>query len=208
MMSPPDRHAALTQYRRRAPLYDLELLAFEPVRRRAVEALQLSLGDTVLDIGCGTGLSLPLLAAAVGPKGRVVGIEQCPEMIGRARERVVAGGWKNVSLLEAPAEGATLKGRADAALFVFVHDVLLREDAVRNIVGHLGRGARIAATGLQWAPIWALPVNLFVLGSALHSVTSLTALDRPWQGLVPHLAGLEVEPLMAGAVYLATGTIR
>ena len=49
-LRPPPREAALAQYRRRARTYDLELAAFEPVRRRAVQALALVPGDTVLDV--------------------------------------------------------------------------------------------------------------------------------------------------------------
>ena len=204
----PDREAALAQYRRRAPLYDFELLAFEPVRQRAIEALALAPGDCVLDVGCGTGLSLPALAAAVGPGGRVIGIEQSPEMVALARRRVATARLPCVELIEAPAESARWHGRADAALFVFTHDVLLREDAVSNVVGHLRRGARVVAAGLQWAPVWALPVNLFVFGAALYSVTTLAALDRPWQRLLPHLDDFEVGTMLAGGVYLASGRVR
>ena len=65
---PPHPHAAaLAQYRRRASVYDAELAWFEPMRRAAIARLPLQRGDTVLDIGCGTGLSLPLLLQAVGP---------------------------------------------------------------------------------------------------------------------------------------------
>jgi ubiquinone/menaquinone biosynthesis C-methylase UbiE len=206
-VKPPDREAALAQYRRRAPLYDMELVAFEPARRGAVEALALRRGETVLDVGCGTGLSLPLLAEAVGPRGHVVGIEQSPEMIARARARTQAGGWRQVQLVEAPAENAQWRGQADAALFVFTHDVLVNDAAVANIVRHLRPGGRVAAAGLQWAPVWALPVNLFVFGAALHSVTTLSALDRPWQRLAPYLEDFTVQTSFGGAVYLARGRV-
>src|ERR1700742_4876533 len=119
----PDRDAALALYRRRAGVYDLELMAFEPVRRRSVEWLDPRPGQTILDVGCGTGLRLPLLAAALGPKGRVVGLEQSPEMIGLARARVAAAGWRNVTLIEAPIEAAHLRCAADGALLHFVHDI-------------------------------------------------------------------------------------
>src|SRR3954447_23409237 len=76
----PDRQAALAQYRRRAPLYDVELLAFEPVRRQAIERLALAPGEPVVDVGAGTGLSLPALVEAVGANGRVIAVEPCPEM--------------------------------------------------------------------------------------------------------------------------------
>ena len=59
--------------------------------------------STVIDVGCGTGLSFEALHRAVGMRGRIIGIEQSPEMIGKARDRVQRHGWRNVTLLNAPA---------------------------------------------------------------------------------------------------------
>src|SRR5271167_614428 len=89
----PNRSTALRQYRSRARIYDLELLLFEPVRQRAIELLRLKKGDRVLDVGCGTGLSLIMLETMVGPEGSIVGIEQSPEMLARARARAVENAW-------------------------------------------------------------------------------------------------------------------
>ena len=205
----PDRQAALAQYRARAGVYDLELALFEPIRRRAVEALALRPGQTVLDVGCGTGLSLPLLHAGVGEAGHIVGIEQSPEMIERARERVRGHGWRQVTLLCAPAEEAPIDGLADAALFHFTHDILQRPEAVANVLAHLRPGARVVASGLKWAESWRWPTNLlFVLPAALRSVTSLQGLHAPWAGLAAGLPDLRVRSLLGGAVFLASGTFR
>ena len=205
---PPDHSAALAQYRRRAAVYDLELALFEPVRRRAVQRLTLRTGDVVFDVGCGTGLSLPLLEPGVGVAGRIVGIEQCPEMIQLARERVARHGWNNVALIEAPVEAARLMGHADAALFHFTHDILREPLAIANVLRHLRPGARVVACGLQWARFWSWPVNLFVLGAARHSVTSLAGLGSPWSLLAPHLQELQVDTMMAGGVFIASGVLR
>ena len=204
----PDHSAALEQYRRRAGVYDIELALFEPVRRRAVERLALRTGDVVFDVGCGTGLSLPLLQPLVGAKGRIVGIEQSPEMITKARERVARHGWNNVELIEASVEAARLKAHADAALFHFTHDILREPLAIDKVLQHLRPGARVVASGLQWAPFWAWPVNLLVFGAARHSVTSLAGLGSPWSLLAKHLSGLQVEKLMAGGVFIASGVLR
>ena len=205
---PPDHSAALAQYRRRAAVYDMELALFEPVRRRAVQRLALRTGDVVFDVGCGTGLSLPLLEPGVGVAGRIVGIEQCPEMIQLARERVARHGWNNVALIEAPVEAARLMGHADAALFHFTHDILREPLAIANVLRHLRPGARVVACGLQWARFWSWPVNLFVLGAARHSVTSLAGLGSPWSLLAPHLQELQVDTMMAGGVFIASGVLR
>jgi ubiquinone/menaquinone biosynthesis C-methylase UbiE len=205
--SGPDRASALAQYRRRAWVYDLELALFEPVRRRAVAWLAPRPGDTVLDVGCGTGLSFALLQDAVGSGGRIVGIEQSPQMLDKARQRVQRHGWRNVTLLCAPAEEARLDGRADAALLHFTHDVMQSGAALDHVLHHLKPGATLVASGLKWAPTWALPVNLLVLPAALRSVSSLAGLHRPWQELAQRVGEPERQTLVAGGVYLVRARV-
>lgn len=205
--SGPDRQAALAQYEARAGVYDLELAAFEPLRREAVALLRLQPGETVLDFGCGTGLSLPLLRRAVGASGRVVGIEQSAPMLARARERIEQAGWRNVDLVAAPVERARFEGLGDAALFHFTHDVLQRADAVRNALAHLRPGARIVCTGLVWAPRWAVGVNLGVLYGAWRSITTLQGLERPWAVMEACIGTMASERRLFGAVYLAVGAV-
>jgi ubiquinone/menaquinone biosynthesis C-methylase UbiE len=203
----PDRDAALEQYRRRAGVYDLELAFFEPIRRLAISRLELRPGDVVFDVGCGTGLSLAMLRQRVGPKGRIVGIEQSPEMFEQARRRVARARWARVTLTCSPVEDADLRIKADAALFHFTHDILQRPEAIANVLSHLKPGARVVASGLKWAAPWLMqPVNLLVLPAALRSVTSLAGLDRPWQRLQKQLGRMTVESRLLGGAYVASGT--
>jgi ubiquinone/menaquinone biosynthesis C-methylase UbiE len=44
-------------------------------KQEIMEQLALSVGATILDVGCGTGQDAQDLARAVGPRGRVVGID-------------------------------------------------------------------------------------------------------------------------------------
>ncbi len=81
----------LKPYRAVAPLYDVvsgEWPVYRAGRTAGIEALRLRPGDTVLDVGCGTGLSFPLLSAAVGPTGHVIGVDASPQMLAVARRRV------------------------------------------------------------------------------------------------------------------------
>ena len=201
----PDRVRALAQYRQRANVYDMELAPFEPIRHDAISRLALQRGDVVVDVGCGTGLSFSLLRDAVGPEGRIVGIEQSPDMIDKARERVAHAHWDGITLLCSPVESARIPVLADAALFHFTHDILRRPDAVANVMRHLKPGARVVASGLKWSAPWAGPVNLFVWLAAQYSTTTLQGLDAPWQPLENHVQLLELENLWAGSVYLASG---
>src|SRR3984885_7324260 len=66
--------------------------------------LDLAGGESVLEIGCGTGaLTLPL-AAAVGEHGRVVAVDISEPMLGAARQRIQASGVHNVTLLSGDAQ--------------------------------------------------------------------------------------------------------
>ena len=51
-----------------------------------VSIANLKLGETVVDLGSGAGFDAFLAARAIGPHGRVVGVDMTPEMISKARE--------------------------------------------------------------------------------------------------------------------------
>ena len=53
-------------------------------------------GNTVLDLGSGAGVDVFLAAKEVGPDGRVIGVDMTPEMIARAQENALKGGYQNV----------------------------------------------------------------------------------------------------------------
>lgn len=198
---------ALAQYRSRAARYDLELLPFEPVRTEAIALLDLSAGDVVLDVGCGTGLSFEGLQRKVGAGGRIVGIEPSPDMLALARERVAQHRWEGIELLEAFAADAPLHGRADAALFHFTHDVMRDAASLAHLLRHLRRGAHVVACGLQWAPPWLPATNLFVLGAALYSVSRLHGLEQPWDLLAQSLRDVDVQTRGFGGIYLMSGRV-
>lgn len=81
-----------------APMYDFVFgKLLQPGRRHAIRAMNLKAGDRVLEVGVGTGISLPLYP----PEVRVIGIDLSTEMLAKARERVRERGLTNVEdLLE------------------------------------------------------------------------------------------------------------
>lgn len=56
-------------------------------RREVMKALQLVAGERMLDVGSGPGLLVAEMPAAVGPKGRVCGIDASETMLAMARKR-------------------------------------------------------------------------------------------------------------------------
>ena len=205
-----DRQRSLDQYRKVVAGYDRHMWFARRARQEAVGRLLLRPGHTVVDVGCGTGLSFGLIEAQIGAGGRLIGIEPSPEMLAAARQRVAEHGWNNVALLEATAEDAELAERteADAALFFYTHDVLRSQAALERVFSGLRAGARAAAAGGKWAPRWALPVNAFVRSQARRYVTTFDGFERPWTRLESFVPDLEVKtnPLFLGAEYVAWGT--
>ncbi len=198
----------LRKYRTHAPGYDASAQRTMPLRRRVVALLGLRPGETVLDVACGTGLSLSLLREAVGPAGRVVGVEVSPDMIRFARDRVAAEGWDNVDLVEAPMEEVDLPARFDALLFNYTHDVLQSACALERIFSFARPGARIAIAGIKHPPAMLFPLRLYRLIKARPYVSTLRGLDRPWRLLSGYVTDLRVEQVMLGTNYLAYGTAR
>lgn len=94
-------------YQRNASNYDLAVKFFYPLiglhideyRRCAVEYLNLQPGDTVVDIGCGTGLCFPLIMNRIGPNGHLIGVDISSEMLSRANKMVENAGWTNIQLI-------------------------------------------------------------------------------------------------------------
>ncbi|HEY6542357.1 MAG TPA: methyltransferase domain-containing protein, partial [Ktedonobacteraceae bacterium] len=56
-------------------------------RERMVRDLHLKKGSYVVDAGCGPGLWTPLLARAIGPQGRITGIDISPAALITAQQR-------------------------------------------------------------------------------------------------------------------------
>jgi ubiquinone/menaquinone biosynthesis C-methylase UbiE len=150
-----------------------------------------------------------ILAAAlesyVGPQGAIIGVEQSPDMIAKARARAEQNGWANVMLVNAPAEEAHIPQPADAAVFHFTHDLMQTPAALDNVFRSLKPGARVVATGLKWARWWSPAVNIFVRIAAMRSTTTMAGLDEPWRYLEPHLTGMVIEAAPGGPTYLAYG---
>lgn len=207
----PDSQLAQARYRSLASGYDASSAREMPRRVRAIELLQLAPGDAVLDVACGTGLSLPLLRERVGAAGRVVGIELVPEMAALAQQRINASGWRNVTLLVADTAAAQYPCHFNAVLFHYTHDVLQSAASLEHIFAHAHPGARIAAAGLKTTRrgVWPLRalLNQSVVWRGWRYRTTERGLDAPWQTLLRWVPDFTWQPYLLDTAYIGCGTV-
>lgn len=203
----PDPAEARRRYAGLASTYQRRVRVLDRLRVAAVRRLALRPGDHVLDVGCGTGDSFPLLVEAVGPTGRVTGVDLSDEMAAVARSRVAEAGWGNVEILVGEAATVPLPAAVDGALFFLVHDLVRSPAAVEQVTRACRPGAHIVAVGPKAAPRWNLPVNAAVRWGTKRYVTTFEGFAQPWSHLQPRLEDFTARSLALGAVYLARGRV-
>lgn len=152
------------------------------------------------------GLNFSAPEEGIGPDGRLIGLDLCPEMVDRAEVRVAAEGWRNVELVQAAAEDAELPVMVDAVILRGVHDVMRSADALANVLRHVRPGGRIVAGGAKWAPWWrpgSAALNVSTWAMNREYVTTLDGFQRPWSRLAELVPGLQVEEVYFGGGYIA-----
>lgn len=199
-------------YRRTARFYDIALWLYRLAgtrrhRRHAVGALQLHQGDTVIDMGCGTGINFQLLHQAIGPSGRIIGMDLSDAMLERAQRRVGKAGWQNVELVEADLASYPFPREAAGARATFALEMVPEYDEViRHVSATLPPDGRLALLGLKHPEKW--PRWLICLGIWLNKpfgVSEEYEAFRPWESVRRHMVEVRHEELFWVVVYLSVG---
>jgi len=212
----PKRKDPMSRYTHSASWYDT--VSAEPIyrvgRERAIPALHLQEGSRVLDIGCGTGLNFPLLLAAVGRSGQVVGVDRSREMLEVARRKMIHLPPGNVALVKADAEqldhvAVGLDARDspfDAVLFTYSLSLMSNwERAWLRATSLVRPGGRAGIVDMDSPHGWAR-----LLDPAARLACWLGGADinaRPWTLLERDAADVQSWSFRGGHVQVRVGTL-
>ena len=181
-------------------------------RLRAVQALGLRAGDSVVDIACGTGLNFPLIEEVIGPGGRIVGVDLTDAMLARAQDRIRANGWSNISLVQADAADFAFPTEVDAILSTYA---LSQVPECAEVIAH---GAAALSAGGRWVvldlkipdntPRWLTRLGIATVGRS--GSLEEWIVRRPWEAIriamQDTLADLSWTELFFGTAFLAAGS--
>jgi demethylmenaquinone methyltransferase/2-methoxy-6-polyprenyl-1,4-benzoquinol methylase len=168
------------RYDRLAPIYGLfEWLYGLPLvrfRKKSIDALALNPGDSVLEIGCGSGRNFALIEERIGPSGRLFGVDLSRGMLSRAERLTRLRGWTNVQLTRVDAALSLPSESVCAVLFSFsystMRDRLSILDAAWKV---LEAGGHAVITDARLRIGWPRRI----LARTSHWFSSRTLLGRP-----------------------------
>jgi len=197
-----------------APAYDPLLKPFyAPFRRRAFATLNIAAGSTVLDLACGTGQNFPHLAALLGTKGRVIGVDISRGMLRKAKQTAAKIDGLRIDLIHTDAtqmlpdvlKEKTGMNSVDAVVCTFGFTAMRNwEEALHQAFALLRPGGTFFIHD-----IFAERRNLHVAAFELGTRVDLSR--RSWTLLQAQCADFRFEHLdpsahlFAGRVFVATG---
>jgi len=203
-------------YGKRARRYDLcanlyYLLGFRELayRKKAVRALDLEPGAVVVEIGCGTGLNFGLLRQAVGPEGRIIGVDLTEEMLDKAAARIARNHWSNIELVKSDAAAYEFPKGVDGILSTFAITLMREYDGIiKRGAAALGAGKKFVILDFKKSDTWPLwLITFFVLVTKPFGVSLDLAERHPWESMERYLTHVQMDELYFGGVYLCVGEV-
>ncbi len=179
-------------------------------RRKAVSALKLKLGSTVLDVACGTGLNFPYLEKEIGDKGRIVGVDITPAMLNKANDKIIKYGWKNIELVEQDANQLEFKQTFDGVICCHALSLMPGyKEVVERLVNMLKTGGWLVIMDIHentgafkfMNDVLAWLTKPFYIGDKKEGPS-----HKSYLVMKDILSDVEVRAYYFGQIYIASGT--
>lgn len=198
-----------THYDRSVLLFHLLGFRVKTYRRKAVESLNLNPGDTIVDLGCGTGLNFPLLSEKVGRQGTIIGVDLSESMLQQAKDRIQDSGLNNIKLVQADMSEYNIPSNTGAILSTLAISMSPDYDRIIERVAHtLETEKRMAIFELKrperW-PKWLVQAMIKLLHS--YGTRPEHTRRKPWTSMQRHFRKFNMQEFYFGAVYVATGVV-
>jgi ubiquinone/menaquinone biosynthesis C-methylase UbiE len=201
-------------YQKRAKRYDISANSYYLLgirefayRKMAVQALNIKQGDTVVEIGCGTGLNFKYLRKKVGPEGKIIGVDLTSEMLSMADKRIRRNGWSNITVVQSDAAIYRFPEHIDGIISTFALTLVPEYDKIiQKGASCLIPGRRLVILDFKksenW-PMWLL--KLFVIFTRPFGVSRDLADRHPWGSIARYMTLIEFKELFFGGIYLCVG---
>jgi ubiquinone/menaquinone biosynthesis C-methylase UbiE len=179
-------------------------------RKIAVDALKLEHGDTVVEIGCGTGLNFRLLRDRVGPEGKIIGVDLTAEMLAAAGRRIERNKWTNIELVQSDAGAYAFPEHVDGIISTFAITLVEEYDEIiKRGAAALAPGKRLAVLDFKLPANWPMwLVKFFVVLTRPFGVTLDLGDRHPYESVERYLDLKEFRSFYFGGIYLAAGEKR
>ena len=136
------------------------------------EVLKPQTGESILDLGCGTGRASMILASRVGPSGRILGIDPTKSRVEVAQQTLAKSEIKHVSFMDGKCADAISKGPFDAIFSNYVLHWIQDHGAVlQDAYKCLRSGGRfVFLSGADCSPIFRVMLKGIVGSEDVETV--------------------------------------
>lgn len=197
-----------------ASTYDQSLFLFkifgfrvQNYRKQAIENLNLNSGNTVVDLGCGTGLNFSLLQEKIGPEGEIIGVDLSSKMLDKAKNRAKKNGWENVELIQSDMAEFQIPMDTEGVLSTMAITMSADYDnIIKKTSESLYGGKRMSIFEIQkpkgW-PDWL--VNAMVKVLSPYGTRYEHTQRTPCDSIKKHFQKISIQNHYFGAVCIAVG---
>ncbi len=201
-------------YRKRAKRYNISanlyyLIGFREAkyRKMAISQLALKPGDSVVELGCGTGLNFGYVLKHIGKTGQLIGVDLTDAMLQQAELKIESNGWQNVRLVQSDAATYSIPSNINGVFSSFALTLVPEyQTIIEQAWQSLDKGGRLVVLDFKKPETWPLWVaKLGVIMTNPFGVTLDLKDRKPWEVMKRYFQNVTVMDLYGGFVYIAVG---